>query len=143
MNRRVEKIVVLIIALGSYLLTALSNSIVITGLTKIAADLNLNQIMLSWVQNAYGLAFGSFLLLAGRLSDSFSRKSILNMALLIFMIGSFFAGFTQNSTLMIFARFLQGIGSALLAPTSMALLVDNFKDQPWLKRLPGIVQPRA
>ncbi len=135
MNRKVEKIVVLIIALGSYLLTALSNSIVITGLTKIASDLNLNQILPSWVQNAYGLAFGSFLLLAGRLSDSFSHKSILNIALIIFMLGSFLVGFTTGGGLMIFARFLQGIGSALLAPTSMALLVDNFEGPALVKAI--------
>lgn len=135
MQKRSFKIVVLIIALGSYLLTALSNSIVITGLTKIAADLQLNQIMLSWVQNAYGLAFGSFLLLAGRLSDSFSRKAILNIALLLFMIGSFLAGITTNGPLMLAARFLQGIGSALLAPTSMALLVDNFEGPALVKAI--------
>lgn len=60
MSYHVKQRIILVIALLSYFLTALSNSIVITGLTKIAADLSMNQITLSWVQNAYGLAFGSF-----------------------------------------------------------------------------------
>lgn len=110
--------IVLTIAMLSYLLTAMSNCLVITGLTKIAADLSLNQVGLSWVQNAYGLAFGNFLLLSGRLSDAFSRRSILNIALVIFLVGSLLSGMATSGPVMIGARFLQGIGSALLAPTS-------------------------
>ncbi|WP_373842818.1 MFS transporter [Limosilactobacillus sp.] len=127
--------IVLTIAMLSYLLTAMSNCLVITGLTKIAADLSLNQVGLSWVQNAYGLAFGSFLLLSGRLSDAFSRRSILNIALVIFLVGSLLSGMATSGPVMIGARFLQGIGSALLAPTSMALLIDYFDGPALVKAI--------
>ncbi|ANZ61934.1 MFS transporter [Secundilactobacillus paracollinoides] len=127
MTSKVKQRIVLIIALLSYFLTALSTSIVITGLTKISADLHLDQLGLSWVQNAYGLAFGSFILLSGRLSDLLGRRRVLNMALVIFSIGSLIAGFTDQTVVMIAARFLQGIGAAILAPTSMALLMDYFE----------------
>lgn len=135
MSYHVKQRIILVIALLSYFLTALSNSIVITGLTKIAADLSMNQITLSWVQNAYGLAFGSFLLLSGRLSDALSRRTVLSVALVIFMVGSFLAGLAPTGTIMIAARFLQGIGSALLAPTSMALLVDYFEGPALVKAI--------
>ena len=119
----------------SYFLTAMSNSLVITGLTKIETDLSLNQVGLSWVQNAYGLAFGSFLLLSGRLSDVVDRRKILNIALFIFLIGSLLSGIAFNGAIMIAARFIQGIGSALLAPTSMALLVDYFSGPSLVKAI--------
>ena len=119
----------------SYFLTAMSNSLVITGLTKIETDLFLNQVGLSWVQNAYGLAFGSFLLLSGRLSDAINRRRILNIALFIFLIGSLLSGIAFNGAIMITARFIQGIGSALLAPTSMALLVDYFSGPSLVKAI--------
>lgn len=119
----------------SYFLTAMSNSLVITGLTKIQTDLSLNQVGLSWVQNAYGLAFGSFLLLSGRLSDVVNRRKILNIALFIFLIGSLLSGIAFNGAIMIAARFIQGIGSALLAPTSMALLVDYFSGPSLVKAI--------
>ena len=119
----------------SYFLTAMSNSLVITGLTKIETDLSLNQVGLSWVQNAYGLAFGSFLLLSGRLSDAVNRRKILNVALILFLIGSLLSGIAFNGLMMITARFIQGIGSALLAPTSMALLVDYFSGSSLVKAI--------
>lgn len=127
--------IVLTISMLSYLLTAMSNSLVITGLTKIANNLSLDQIGLSWVQNAYGLAFASFLLISGRLSDMYSRRLILNIALVIFLIGSLLSGIATNGMIMIGSRFLQGIGSALLAPTSMALLIDFFDGPALVKAI--------
>lgn len=135
MNTRENRTIVLIIALLSYFLTALCASVVITGLTKIATDLSLNQVQLSWVQNAYGLTFGSFILLSGRLSDAFGRKRILNIALVIFGASSIITGMTSSAALMIAARALQGIGAAILAPTSMALLMDYFEGPELVKAL--------
>lgn len=127
--------VVLTIAMLSYFLTALSNSLVLTSLAKLTADLNLTSVSLPWVQNAYGLAFGSFLLIGGRLSDAFSRRRVLDIALVIFMLGSLLSGLAPNGLIMIAARFLQGIGSALLAPTSMALLIDYFTGPSLVKAI--------
>lgn len=135
MSKKLKQNIILLIAMLSYFLTSLSNSIVITGLTNISHDLQINQVDLSWVQNAYGLAFGSFLLICGRLSDLFSRKIILNIGLIIFLIGSLASGISPNGLVMISARFLQGIGSALLAPTSMALLLDYFEGPNLVKAI--------
>lgn len=133
MERR--KLYILCIALLSYFMTAIDASIVITGLTKIAADLQLTQEALSWVQNAYVLSFGSLLLLGGRLSDVCGRKRILYAALCLFSVGSILCGAAQAAPLMIGARLLQGIGAALLAPTSMALLIDTFSGEERTKAI--------
>lgn len=135
MTNKIEKKIILIISLLSYFLTALSNSIVITGLTKISADLHLSQVSLAWVQNAFGLAFGSFILLSGKLGDSFGRRRVLNTALTIFIIGSLFTGLATNAIIIIIARFIQGIGAAIIAPTSMALLVDFFNGKELVKAI--------
>lgn len=135
MSAQSRQRVVLTIAMLSYFLTALSNSLVLTSLAKLTADLNLTSVSLPWVQNAYGLAFGSFLLIGGRLSDAFSRRRVLDIALVIFMLGSLLSGLAPNGFIMIAARFLQGIGSALLAPTSMALLIDYFTGPSLVKAI--------
>lgn len=129
-----KKIILLVVML-SYFVTAIDNSIVITGLTKIAADLNLDQMTLSWVQNVYVLSFGGFILLGGRLSDAYGRKLVLHISLVLFAIGSLLAGAAETGWLMILARLMQGIGASLLAPTSMALLVDYFEGAERIKAI--------
>lgn len=131
MNKK--KKIILIIVLLSYFVTAIDSSIVFTGLKEMSSDLKLNQVTLSWVQNAYTLAFGGFILLGGRLGDVFGRKKIINIALVLFGIGSAFAGGCVTAEIMIIARFVQGIGAAILAPTSLALLMDTFKGEERVK----------
>ena len=131
MNKR--KKIILLIVLLSYFVTSIDGSIVFTGLEKISADLNLSQTALSWVQNAYTLAFGGFILLGGRLSDVFGRRKILNLALMLFGAGSAVAGAAMSAGIMIFARLIQGIGAAILAPTSLALLMDTFDGEERVK----------
>ena len=124
---------ILTIVLLSYFVTAINGAIVITGLTDMAEELGLNQSALSWVQNAYVLAWGGFMLLGGRLSDTFGRRQILNLALVLFGIGSLLAGIAPSAIVLIVSRFIQGIGAAVLAPTSLALIIDYFKGQERLK----------
>ncbi len=123
-----RKKLVLLIALMSYLLTALDNSLVLTSLTRIQADLHLSQISLSWIQDAYGLAFGSFILLSGRLGDMYGRKLMMEIALGLFAISSLVTAISTAAAMTIASRFVQGMGAAILAPTSLALLVDYFTE---------------
>lgn len=115
------------LVLLSYFITAIDGSIVITGLTRISADLRLSHEELSWVQNAYLLSFGGFMLMGGGLGDAFGRKRMFNLSLILFGIGSLGAGMSQSAAVMIAARFVQGLGSAVLAPTSLALIMDYFE----------------
>lgn len=119
--------VILFIILISYFMILLDNSIIFTGTIKIAQDLNLDKVDLSWVTNAYALTFGGFLLLGGRAGDIWGRKRVFQIGLIIFGIGSLLVGVSQNAIYIILSRAFQGIGSALLAPTSLALLMDNYK----------------
>ncbi|AVK60935.1 MFS transporter [Lactobacillus sp. CBA3605] len=117
---------ILLIILFSYFMILLDNSIIFTGTVKIAQDLQLNQQTLSWVSSAYSLTFGGFLLLGGRAGDLFGRRRVFQVGLVIFGIGSLVVGLSVNATMIIAARAFQGIGSAILAPTTLAILMDTY-----------------
>lgn len=120
---------VLPIILISYFMILLDNSIVFTSTVKIAADLNLSASELSWVTNAYALTFGGLLMIGGRSGDIFGRRNVFLIGLVIFSIGSLLVGLSTNGLMIIAMRALQGIGSAILAPTTLALLMDSYRDQ--------------
>lgn len=118
---------VLFIILFSYFLILMDNSIIFTSTVKISQDLNMNEASLSWVSNAYTITFGGFLLLAGRLGDLMGRKIIFVSGLFIFGLSSLAVGLSTSTEMMIIARAVQGIGSAIIAPTSLALLMDSYQ----------------
>lgn len=104
----------------------LNDSIIFTGSVKIAQEFSLNQSQLSWITNAYALTFGGFLLFGGRAGDTFGRRVIFNIGLTIFGLGSLLVSLSPTANFMIGARAFQGIGAAILAPTSLALLMDSY-----------------
>jgi EmrB/QacA subfamily drug resistance transporter len=81
-----------------------------------------------WVVTAYSLAFGSLLLLGGRISDYIGRKNALIIGLIGFAGASAFGAAAQNFTMLVSARTIQGIFGALLAPAVLALLTTTFSD---------------
>lgn len=117
---------VLPIILLSYFMIILDNSIIFTSTVKIAADLNLNPQALSWVSNAYALTFGGFLLFGGRAGDLFGRKRLFLIGLVVFSLGSLLVGISTGATMIVTTRALQGLGSAILAPATLALLMDSY-----------------
>lgn len=119
---------VLPIILISYFMILLDNSIVFTSTVKMAQDLALNAQTLSWVTNAYALTFGGLLMLGGRAGDIFGRRRVFLIGLVIFSIGSLLVGLATNGAMLIAMRALQGVGSAILAPTTLALLMDSYKN---------------
>ena len=114
------------IILLSYFMIVLDNSIVFTSTVKMAQDLHLNAPALSWVSTAYTLTFGGLLLAAGRAGDLVDRKKIFLIGLLIFGISSLLVGLSMDGPMIIAMRALQGVGSAILAPTTLALLMDSY-----------------
>jgi EmrB/QacA subfamily drug resistance transporter len=122
--------VILAIILVSYLMIVLDISIVITGLPKILQELGFTDVGLSWVSNAYTLTFGGFLLLGARAGDILGRRRMLVIGLAIFTAASMFIGIAQSPAWLITARAVQGIGSAVLAPSTLALLQINFPEGP-------------
>src|SRR5436309_12804034 len=120
----------LAIILVSYFMIVLDISIVITGLPKIRQGLNFSATGLSWVQNAYTLAFGGLLLLGARAGDILGRRRMFVAGLALFTIASLAIGLAQSSAWLIAARALQGDGAAVLAPSTLALLLTNFAEGP-------------
>lgn len=114
------------IVLLSYFIILLNNSIVFTSTVRIAADLSMDKSLTPWLSNAYALTFGGFLLLAGRLGDVFGRKRLFLAGLAVFAVGSLLVGCASSAGMLIAMRALQGIGGAILAPTSLALLIDAY-----------------
>lgn len=126
---------VLFIILFSYFLILMDNSIIFTSTVKISQNLNMNEASLSWVSNAYTITFGGFLLLAGRLGDLMGRKIIFVSGLFIFGLSSLAVGLSTSTEMMIIARAVQGIGSAIIAPTSLALLMDSYQGNLRMKAI--------
>ncbi|MBE6080309.1 MAG: MFS transporter [Veillonella sp.] len=116
----------LVITLLSYFVILMDNSIVFTSSLQIGESLQLDSAHLAWVSNAYTITFGGFLLLAGRLSDLLGRKRIFQLGLVIFALSSLAIGYAQSAAMLIGARAVQGIGSAIIAPTSLALIMDAY-----------------
>ncbi len=108
------------------LMTILDGSIVTVAMPAIQNDLGFSPASLSWVVNAYLIAFGSLLLLAGRLGDLLGRKRMFLAGTAVFTGASVLAGFAASPTVLIAARFLQGIGSAMASAVSLGILITLF-----------------
>jgi MFS family permease len=120
--------VVLAIILTVQLMIVLDASIVITALPEIHTDLGFSPTGLSWVQNAYTLTFGGLLLLGARLGDLLGRRRVFVAGLSLFVGASLLGGFAQSEAWLLGARALQGIGAAIAAPSTLALLTTTFAE---------------
>ena len=104
----------------------LDTSIIGVALPKIQADLGFDPQDLSWVFNAYVVAFGGLLLLGGRLSDLFGARRIFTTGWLVLAVGSLVAGLADGVVVELTGRAIQGAGSALIAPAALTLLFQVF-----------------
>jgi EmrB/QacA subfamily drug resistance transporter len=119
---------VLAIILGCYLMVVLDASVVITALPDIRLDLGFSPAGLSWVQNIYALAFGGLLLLGARMGDLLGRRQVFIAGITLFTVASMLGGLAQSETWLLAARALQGVGAAIAAPSTLALLTISFPE---------------
>ncbi|WP_239476032.1 MFS transporter [Streptomyces sp. CS090A] len=112
----------------SMLMIVLDGSIVTVAMPAIQDDLGFTPAGLSWVVNAYLIAFGSLLLLAGRLGDLVGRKPVFLSGIGLFTAASLVAGAAGSPAVLIAARFAQGIGSAMSAAVALGILVTLFTE---------------
>ncbi|MET7327485.1 MFS transporter [Nonomuraea sp. NPDC005650] len=110
------------------LMTVLDGSIVTVAMPAIQQDLGFSGAELSWIVNAYLIPFGGLLLLAGRLGDLIGRRTMFLAGNAIFTAASVLAGAANGPGLLIAARFLQGVGSALASAVVLGILVTLFTD---------------
>ncbi len=118
-------IALVVLCLGQ-LMIVLDSTIVNVALPSIQHDLHFTQASLTWVVNAYLITFGSFLLLAGRLGDLIGRKRVFIGGLGLFTLASALCGLADDQTLLIAARFLQGVGGAVCSSVIIAIIVTEF-----------------
>lgn len=109
-----------------FLLIVVDMTIVNVALPSIQRDLGFSQSGLAWVINAYLIAFGGLLLLAGRMGDLFGRKRVYLVGLAIFTCASVLCGLSFSQPMLIAARFIQGIGGAVSSAVILAMIVTLF-----------------
>ncbi|GGV20375.1 MFS transporter [Actinomadura cremea] len=123
---------------ATMLMTILDGSIVTVALPAIQHDLGFSATGLSWTVNAYLIAFGGLLLLAGRLGDLVGRKTMFLAGNAVFTAASLLAGAATGPALLIAARFLQGVGSAMAAAVVLGILVTLYTEPAERARAIGI-----
>jgi EmrB/QacA subfamily drug resistance transporter len=110
------------------LMIVLDMTIVNVALPAIQSDLGFSQSSLAWVVNAYLIAFGGLLLLAGRLGDLIGRKRIFLIGLGVFTIASILCGLSGSPEMLIAARFVQGVGGAMATAVTLGMIVTMFPE---------------
>jgi EmrB/QacA subfamily drug resistance transporter len=110
------------------LMIILDGTIVTVALPSIQRQLGFSAANLSWVLNAYLIAFGSLLLLAGRLGDLIGRKRMFVSGLAAFTVASLLCGLAADPAMLIAARFAQGIGAAMVSAVSLGMIVTLFPE---------------
>ena len=108
-------------------LVIIDGTIVNTIFPSVIKDLALSSTDVQWVQESYVLVFASFLLVWGSIADRFGRRRMLIIGLAIFILASVWAGTTDNASAMILARIVQGLGGAMVLPTTLSLVNANFQ----------------
>jgi EmrB/QacA subfamily drug resistance transporter len=110
------------------LMIVLDVTVVNVALPSVQDDLGFSQSSLAWVVNAYLIAFGGLLLLAGRLGDLIGRRRIFLAGLGVFTFASLLCGLAQTQEMLIGARFLQGIGGAMSSAVILGMIVTMFPE---------------
>jgi EmrB/QacA subfamily drug resistance transporter len=118
------------IVLVAQLMFVLDATVVNVALPQIDTALGFGPASLSWVLNAFTLAFGGLLLLGGRLGDVFGRRRMFLAGLSVFTLASLLGGLAQTPEMLVLARAAQGAGAALAAPGVLALLMTSAPDEP-------------
>jgi EmrB/QacA subfamily drug resistance transporter len=108
------------------LMIVLDMTVVNVALPYIQDDLGFSNSSLAWTVNAYLIAFGGLLLLAGRFGDLLGRRDVFMAGLLLFTVASLLCGFAQSQEMLVGARFVQGIGGAMTSAVILGMIVTMF-----------------
>jgi EmrB/QacA subfamily drug resistance transporter len=117
---------VLVVLTTGFFMILLDTTIVNVAIPAMSKGLNATLDQILWVLNAYILVYAVLLITAGRLGDLFGQRNMFALGLAVFTLASALCGFSQNSTELIAARIVQGVGGALLTPQTLAILTSIF-----------------
>ncbi|MEU6259116.1 DHA2 family efflux MFS transporter permease subunit [Streptomyces sp. NPDC047043] len=125
-SRRTAPAMWLVVALAcaGQFLVVLDVSVVNVALPSMRADLGLSAQGLQWVVNAYAIAFAGFMLLGGRAGDLYGRKRMFLVGLALFTLASLGGGLAREGGQLLVARAVQGLGAAVLAPSTLTILTS-------------------
>ena len=113
----------------SAFITGLDNTILNIALSALKRDFDLSISGLQWVGTSYILAFSSLLMVGGRLTDLFGRRRVLEAGMAIFTVASVFAGLAPSGTWLIIARVCQGVGGALVLPSTLTVIGSDLPEK--------------
>src|SRR4051812_43336265 len=123
LEKKDSRWVALIVLCVGMLMIVLDATVVNVALPSIQKDLGFSQSSLAWVVNAYLIAFGGLLMLAGRLGDLISRRGVFLAGLALFTVASILCGVSQSQEMLVVARFVQGIGGAMSSAVVLGMIV--------------------
>ncbi len=119
---------ILAVVATAFFMTILDVSIVNVALPSISRALHFSRDNLQWVLTAYSIAFGGFLLLAGRAADLLGRRRVFMVGVVIFTIASLVCGLAQSEGMLIVARAVQGLGGAIITPAALSIVMTSFEE---------------
>jgi EmrB/QacA subfamily drug resistance transporter len=119
---------ILVLTCLAQFMVILDVSVVNVALPSIRADLGFSAVDLQWVVNAYTLTFAGFLLLGGRAADLLGRQQVFVAGLGLFALASLVGGLSQSQEMLVAARAVQGIGGAVVAPATLAIIATTFAE---------------
>ncbi|MFC3896248.1 DHA2 family efflux MFS transporter permease subunit [Lentzea rhizosphaerae] len=128
----------LIVLCAGMLMIVLDQTIVNVALPAIEEDLKFGQAGLAWVVNAYLIAYGGLLLLAGRLGDLIGHKKVFLLGLGVFTVASLLCGVSFSAEMLIVSRFVQGAGGALATSVTLGMVVTMFPEPDEQRRAIGV-----
>ena len=127
MSSDLRRWMALVVVCFGQLMIMLDSTIVNVALPYMQRDLGFTQANLTWVVNGYLIAYGSFLLVAGRLGDLIGRRKVFLAGVFLFTVASVGSGFATGADHLIVGRFLQGLGGSLSAGVIIAIIVTEFR----------------
>lgn len=128
----------LVLCCVAQFMVILDVSIVNVALPAIRRDLGFDPADLQWVVSAYTLVFAGFLLLGGRAADLLGRREVFAFGLAFFALASLVGGFATNDVQLVAARAAQGLGGAIVAPATLAILTTTFTEGAERNRALGL-----
>src|SRR5438094_7340709 len=128
----------LVVLCAGMLMIVLDATIVNVALPSIQSDLGFSQSSLAWVVNAYLIAFGGVLLLAGRLGDLLGRRRIFLAGIGVFSAASLLCGLSISQEMLVAARFIQGVGGAMTSAVILGMVVAMFSEPRERARAIGV-----
>ncbi|HEY4450307.1 MAG TPA: MFS transporter [Solirubrobacteraceae bacterium] len=133
-----ERWIALYVLCAGMLMIVLDVTVVNVALPSIQEDLGFSTSSLAWVVNAYLIAFGGLLLLAGRLGDLTGRRRVFLSGITIFTAASLLCGLAQSQWLLVAARFVQGVGGAMTSAVILGMIVTMFPEPRERARAIGV-----